>query len=85
LSEIVLGKRGITQGAIVHVPAAASQRERLIYMIDGRVSSSVGQATRDIGKETLMIVRPAATGVQLTSAGQPNTIVVMFEAVLPTM
>lgn len=71
------------QGAMVNVPAGPSSRERLIYVLDGRLTSSVGQASREIGKHMLMIVRPVATAVQLTSASQPNTVIVMFEPVPP--
>jgi hypothetical protein len=33
-------------------------RERLVYVLDGRVSSSDGTATREIAKEMLIVMRP---------------------------
>jgi quercetin dioxygenase-like cupin family protein len=67
------------KGASVNITASPAQRERLVYVLGGRLSSSVGQATREIAKEMLLIVRPTATEVRLSSIGAPNTLVVVFE------
>jgi quercetin dioxygenase-like cupin family protein len=55
-------------------------RERLVYVLSGKLSSTVGQATREIGKEMLLIVRPSATAVRLASASTPDTVIVVFDA-----
>ncbi len=66
-------------GASVTLSEQPSLRERLAFVLNGRVSSAVGMIKRDIGREMLMEVRPSARDVTLTSLGQGPALVVVFE------
>jgi quercetin dioxygenase-like cupin family protein len=70
-------------GASVDLAEEPSLRERLAFVLNGRVSSAVGMIKRDIGREMLVEVRPSAKDVTLTSLGQGPALVVVFETTTP--
>jgi quercetin dioxygenase-like cupin family protein len=70
-------------GASVSLSEQPSQRERLAFVLDGRVSGAVGTTRREIGREMLLEVRSTAKDVALLSLGQGPALVVVFETTTP--
>jgi quercetin dioxygenase-like cupin family protein len=68
-------------GAFVDVLEHPTRRERLVFVLDGHVATSIGAARRDIGPEMLVEVRPVANDVKLISLGSGPALVVVFETV----
>jgi hypothetical protein len=66
-------------GASVTLAKPSSPRERLAFVLDGRVSSTADGLRRDIGREMLMEIRRPAKDVTLRSLDQGPTLVVIFE------
>ena len=66
-------------GSSVNLTEQPSLRERLAFVLNGRVSSEVGAVKRDIGREMLVEIRPSAKDVTLSSLGQGPALVVVFE------
>jgi hypothetical protein len=66
-------------GSSVNPTEQPSLRERLAFVLNGRVSSEVGPVKRDIGPEMLMDIRPSAKDVTLSSLGRGPALVVVFE------
>lgn len=67
-------------GATVEVAEQTSGRERLVYVLSGRIASSAAGSKRQISKETVIVV-PVRTSVGLESVGQADTVAVLFEPV----
>jgi hypothetical protein len=70
-------------GASVEATREPLARERLICVMSGRVSSRVDGTATDMSKDWLMVVRPAARNVVLTSTDTRNSVVFVFEPLLP--
>jgi quercetin dioxygenase-like cupin family protein len=66
-------------GASVEIAAPQSTRERLVFVLDGRVSTAIGGVSREIGPEMLVEVRPSAGRFTLTSIGRGTALVVVFD------
>lgn len=66
-------------GASLDVTSRPSSRERLVFVLDGEVSSRVASAQRRVSREMLIEVRPSARDVQVTSRGSGPALVAMFE------
>ena len=61
---------------------AGPAAERFVYVIDGAVTIGEGAATREAGREMLVIVAPAARGVRLLPSAQGARLAV-FAAKVP--
>src|SRR4030095_15671129 len=52
-------------GASVNIASQLSRRERIALVLNGTVTSVVGENRRDIGREVVVEVRPSARDVRL--------------------
>ena len=56
-----------------------STHERFVMVLSGRATARVASERRDVGREILMVLSPAASRVTLESVGRAGTEVVVFE------
>ena len=57
--------------------------ERLVLVVDGTASIAEGATRRDIGREMLVIVAPAAKAVTLGGAANAASVVAVYEPLKP--
>ena len=70
------------RGASADIAATPSSRERLAFVLEGRLASGAGSTKRDIGPEMLVEIGPSARSAMLSSSGDVPALIVVFEALV---